>query len=61
MTAASRFLARAMKLPAAQTADVRVQRDLRVPMRDGVTLLADRYAPAGVSKLSRRAARASGW
>jgi uncharacterized protein len=50
MTAASRFLARVMKLPAAQTADVRVQRDLRVPMRDGVTLLADRYAPAGVSK-----------
>jgi predicted acyl esterase len=40
-----------MKLPPAQTADVQVQRDLRVPMRDGVTLLADRYAPAGVSKL----------
>jgi uncharacterized protein len=47
MTVLSRFLARTMRLPAAQTTDVRVQRDLRVPMHDGVTLLADRYAPPG--------------
>src|SRR5688500_1050262 len=26
---------------------VRVERDLPVPMRDGVTLLADRYVPVG--------------
>jgi putative CocE/NonD family hydrolase len=45
MTVLSRFLSRAMRLPPALTTDVRVQRDLRVPMHDGVTLLADRYAP----------------
>jgi putative CocE/NonD family hydrolase len=45
MTVLSRFLSRAMRLPPAQTTDVLVQRDLRVPMHDGVTLLADRYAP----------------
>jgi uncharacterized protein len=45
MTVLSRFLSRSMRLPPAQTTDVRVQRDLRVPMHDGVTLLADRYAP----------------
>ncbi|HEY7325745.1 MAG TPA: CocE/NonD family hydrolase [Streptosporangiaceae bacterium] len=46
MTVLSRFLSRSMRLPPALTADVRVQRDLQVPMHDGVTLLADRYAPA---------------
>jgi uncharacterized protein len=47
MTLTSRFFERAMDLPPAQTRNVDVQRDLRVPMPDGVTLLADRYAPAG--------------
>ena len=47
MTVLSRFFERAMKLPPAQTRDVRVERDLPVPMHDGVTLPADRYAPAG--------------
>jgi predicted acyl esterase len=28
------------------TRDLAVERDLRVPMPDGVVLLADRYAPA---------------
>jgi putative CocE/NonD family hydrolase len=34
-----------MKLPAAAPGGVRVERDLRVPMRDGVELLADLYTP----------------
>jgi uncharacterized protein len=47
MTAASRFLGKALELPPAQTRAVRVERDLRVPMPDGAVLLADRYAPPG--------------
>jgi hypothetical protein len=47
MTIASRFLARTMKLPPATNGAVQVERDLRVPMPDGVELLADRYVPAG--------------
>ena len=42
----SRFFEQAMKLPPAQTRSVRAQRNLEIPMADGVTLLADRYAPA---------------
>jgi uncharacterized protein len=47
MTIASRFLERAMKLPPASNRDVQVERDLRIPMPDGVALLADRYLPRG--------------
>jgi len=47
MTVASHFFGRALELPPAQTRAVRVERDLRVPMRDGAVLLADRYAPPG--------------
>jgi uncharacterized protein len=50
MTVLSQFLARSMRLPPAETTDVQVQRDLRVPMHDGVTLLADRYAPRGTAR-----------
>ena len=39
------LLGRTMKLPAAAPAGVEVERDLRVRMRDGVELLADRYTP----------------
>ena len=39
-----RVLARRMRLPAPDT-NFRVERDLPVPMRDGVVLLADRYIP----------------
>jgi len=46
MTVMSRFFERSMRLPPAQTRAVQVERDLRVPMRDGVTLLADRYFSA---------------
>jgi len=47
----SRFFERAMRLPPAQTRAVRVERDLRVPMYDGITLLADRYVPADGANL----------
>jgi uncharacterized protein len=47
MTIASRFVERAMKLPGASTRDLRVERDLRIPMPDGAVLLADRYLPRG--------------
>jgi putative CocE/NonD family hydrolase len=41
----SHLAERLLKLPAPVTRDVVVQRDLRVPMPDGVELLADRWAP----------------
>lgn len=47
MTRASRSLARTLKLPPAGPASVKVERDIAVPMPDGVVLLADRYAPSG--------------
>jgi uncharacterized protein len=50
MTIASRFLERAMKLPPATSRAVAVQRDLRIPMPDGVDLLADRYVPGGAGR-----------
>jgi putative CocE/NonD family hydrolase len=50
MTVMSRFLERAMKLPSAQTRALHVERDLHVPMPDGVTLLADRYVAASAVK-----------
>ena len=40
-----RLLARAYKLPPAETYDVGVERNLRIPMPDGVILLADHYYP----------------
>lgn len=41
----SRLAERLQKLPPPLTRDITAERDLRVPMRDGVILLADRYAP----------------
>jgi putative CocE/NonD family hydrolase len=41
-------MARVAHMPPAETYDVLVERDLKVPMPDGVVLLADRYAPLGV-------------
>ena len=43
MSLASALLARAARLPRAQTEDVVCERDLRVTMDDGVVLLADRW------------------
>jgi putative CocE/NonD family hydrolase len=42
----SHLMQRLLRLPPPLTRDVVVERDLRVPMRDGVELLADRWAPA---------------
>jgi hypothetical protein len=41
----SHLLQRRLNLSAPVTRDLRVERDLRVPMSDGVELLADRWAP----------------
>lgn len=45
MSLASRLFAIVAHLPPAQTRRIRVEHDLRATMRDGVVLLADRYAP----------------
>ncbi|GAA3716433.1 CocE/NonD family hydrolase [Nonomuraea antimicrobica] len=45
MNLISRLIQRRLELPPPLTRDVVVQRDLRVPMIDGVELLADRWAP----------------
>jgi putative CocE/NonD family hydrolase len=42
---------RLLKLPPATARKVRVERDLAVPADDGVTLLADHWAPEGAGKL----------
>jgi len=47
MTLISRLVGRLAKLPPAKTHAVIVERDLKIPMPDGVALLADRYAPRG--------------
>jgi uncharacterized protein len=47
MNLASHLVQRFLRLPAPITRDVEIQRDLRVPMRDGTVLLADRWAPPG--------------
>src|SRR5690348_5570636 len=50
MTITGRVLSWLMKLPPAETPDVEITRDLKVPMPDGVNLLADHYAPKGTTK-----------
>lgn len=47
MTLISRLVGRLAKLPPAKTHNVIVERDLQVPMPDGVVLLADHYLPRG--------------
>ncbi len=51
MTLLSRLIGKLAKLPPAETRDVIVERDLKVPMPDGVVLLADRYVPRGGERL----------
>jgi uncharacterized protein len=41
----SHLIQRVLGLPVPQTRDLAIERDLRVPMPDGVDLLADRWAP----------------
>ena len=45
MNLTSHFLQRMLRLPPPLTRDLIVERDLRVPMHDGVDLLADRWLP----------------
>jgi putative CocE/NonD family hydrolase len=47
MSIASRIIQRKLGLDDPVTRKLTVERDLRVPMRDGVELLADRWTPAG--------------
>jgi hypothetical protein len=51
MSLSSRVFARFLGLPPADTHDVLVERDLAIPMPDGSSLLADRFAPRGGGKL----------
>lgn len=50
MTLVSRLFGRLFKLPPAETYNVGLDKDLAVPMPDGVTLLADHYYPRGVGE-----------
>ncbi len=50
MTFFSRLFGKMMNLPPAETRKIVVKRDLKVPMPDGVELLADHYYPRGDSK-----------
>jgi putative CocE/NonD family hydrolase len=50
MTFTSRLVGRLMKLPPAETRNVGVKRNIGVPMRDGVNLLADHYVPVGLGR-----------
>ncbi|MEO3805475.1 CocE/NonD family hydrolase [Nonomuraea sp. B1E8] len=50
MGIAARVLASRAKLAPAETENVAIEKDLRVPMPDGVVLLADHYAPQGLGK-----------
>ncbi len=45
MSIISRLIGRVFRLPPAETYDVVVERDVQVPMPDGVVLLADHYYP----------------
>ncbi len=46
MSVSSRVVGRLLDLPPAETYDIVIERDVRVPMPDGVVLLADRYSTA---------------
>ncbi|WP_220131533.1 hypothetical protein [Streptomyces ipomoeae] len=45
MNLISHLIQRRLKLSPPTTRDLAVERDLRIPMPDGVELLADRWAP----------------
>lgn len=50
MSITSRLVGWIHKLPPAETRDIAVERDIPVPMPDGVVLLADRHSPRGGGK-----------
>jgi len=49
MSLSSHVIQRLLRLPPPSTRDLVVERDLRVPMRDGTVLVADRWAPRGAA------------
>jgi putative CocE/NonD family hydrolase len=51
MSFTGRLVSWLMHLPPAQSHDIAIQRDIQIPMSDGVVLLADHYAPRSGSKL----------
>jgi uncharacterized protein len=51
MSITSRLFSRMLRLPPARTHDIAVEQNLKAPMPDGVTLLADRYYPRRGGKL----------
>ncbi len=51
MSFTSRLISRLMHLPPAETHDIAITRNIRIPMPDGVVLLADHYAPRTGPKL----------
>lgn len=51
MSIASRFIEKALHLPPAETRDIVVERNIQVPMSDGVILLTDHYYPRAKSRL----------
>ncbi len=50
MTITSQLVGRFLKLPPAETRNVGVKRNIGVPMRDGVNLLADHFVPVGLGR-----------
>src|SRR5215813_12837704 len=50
MTITSQIVGRLLKLPPVETRKVGVKRNIGVPMRDGVNLLADHYVPVGLGR-----------
>ena len=51
MTLISRLITAIEKLPPAETHDIEIERNIQIPMHDGVLLMADHYNP---SKLGPR-------
>jgi hypothetical protein len=50
MSISSRLLGTILKLPPAETRQILLEKELEVPMPDGVVLLADHYAPEGLGE-----------
>ena len=50
MTILSRVFASFLKLPSAETHDIKVEKNLKIPMPDGAVLLANHYYPHRLDK-----------
>lgn len=50
MSVYSRIMAKFFKFPPAETHDIKIEKDLKIPMPDGAVLLANRYYPHRLSK-----------